>query len=742
MPAASSFRMLACVLVCLASSRGIGAAAPCPADLRLHVAGDSPVLRYAAEELRRYARILFGAEWPDADAPSSAVVTIVSDDPGRGIPGLEAEDAFTLVPAAGGLEIRGANDRSALYGAYELVRTWGVQFYLSGDVLPLSASCTLPDLPVARRASFHLRGAHPYPDFLSGPSSWDAPQFEAYVRQLPKLGLNFLGVHQYTYEPYVDYEVDGRRPRSGQLETSATTWWGYGGIAPCEFEVGRRLFPGCVWGSRTALDARTPDERYASAQALLAGALDLAHRLGLVTAFGFEPTSPDPEFTALAASAAGRARLTAARIDGVLRAFPGLDYIWLFNEEAADLFPGRTRDAFALMADAEAHLHATAPGTRLMIGGWNLESRLRACDGGCDGLQFDATTVFTSYGNYDPWRTVRDDTAAQLAGLVHPHALAAWCEFDGRLLAGPQPNVTAYERLVPALRASGSLGFFLLHWNTRLCDASATYLGAIGWTDEVVPAARFYQAYLGGRFGVEGPAVERAVAAFLELERVNAAVALAPGEVPILANDWAPKAPWYRAALAVARIRLGLRLSASDRQAFRAQASFARRLLREGTGLRAAAAAVDRLAAVCARDCDHARFLANRVHFFAGYLREFARVSLALRHLAEADVRLAAGRRPGRALVRLARVIDVGAWRRIIRLYTRELDDRGELGVVVSLNQKVLAGLRALEHELARAAISEVAARPRSVQDRAGTSTTRRALAPGWPGTVHTSRLP
>ena len=236
----------------LSAPQTSAASQPCPKDLAItYNSQDTDVtrLRYAAQEIARYAKTLFGLDWQvvDTSSPRSPHAPTLALASLHGPAGLNAVDGFTITPSPNrATNIRGNNGRSVLYGAYELIRQWGVQFYLSGDVLPSHPVCSLPTQIIARQATLQLRGAHPYPDFLAGPTSWDAPQFDAYLKQIPKLGLNFFGIHQYTYESYLDYTVDGVHPRSGHLETSATPEWGYGGVSTCDFEIGRHLFESCV----------------------------------------------------------------------------------------------------------------------------------------------------------------------------------------------------------------------------------------------------------------------------------------------------------------------------------------------------------------------------------------------------------------------------------------------------------------------------------------------------------------
>jgi hypothetical protein len=680
-------------------------ACPPPQSVQIVVETPSPTIDYAAAQLQDYAKKLFGADWEVGPSTASAHpfrIELAGDGERRGAVGVEGDDSYTLSPSPKSLRIAGSNDRSVLFGVYELVRGWGVRFYLSGDVIPAQPVCSLPDRSIRRKAALKLRGAHPYPDFLAGPSSWDEAQFERYIAQLPKLGLNFLGFHQYTNEPYVDYELDGIHPRTGALETSASKTWAYGTEPVCRFTAGREVFPAgaCEWGSAAALGAKSPDERYARAQRLMAGALAFASRLGLATAFGFEPLSIDPEYAKRAESKEGLDDVTAARVDGVFHAFPSLDYLWLFTDESDQGQPAKLIRAFGVIASAERRLAARHPGKRLMIGGWNIESTLRSFDEPSQGVAFSTGAIFTSYGDYDPWRTVEEDRWSRFQGMRHAHSIAAWCEYDGRLLAGLQPNVTAYEKMGGRMRETGSLGFFFLHWNTRLCDSNLEYLSRLGWEDAPEPTTSFYADYFRTRFGAAPSSTS-----VLALEELNKELSLGSEAFWLMGNEWDDgKSSWRVVADAVERLKKGSRLTDAQRTRFSAQAKQAGEFLSPERAERFEAAAEDFRGFVrsCRTDCAQAEFLANRVDYTLAYAAQFAKLSYALRLLLEADRFLAAGRLEGASfrVEVFARELDMEAWRGLVRRYAENVDDRGEKGVVVSLNQKLLVPLETLEKSL------------------------------------------
>ena len=44
---------------------------------------------------------------------------------------------------------------------------------------------------------FELRGIQPFHDFPEGPDWWNADHYKSVLSQLPKMGMNFFGLHCY-----------------------------------------------------------------------------------------------------------------------------------------------------------------------------------------------------------------------------------------------------------------------------------------------------------------------------------------------------------------------------------------------------------------------------------------------------------------------------------------------------------------------------------------------------------------
>jgi hypothetical protein len=111
--------------------------------------------------------------------------------------------------------ISGDNASSTLYGAYRFAEKLGCRFYLHGDVIP---DARIPlDLqgfdeqgqPVTRNGrQWVTRGIQPFQNFPPGAVMWGREDWKMYIAQLPKMGMNFVGLHTYMYDPEDDHVGD------------------------------------------------------------------------------------------------------------------------------------------------------------------------------------------------------------------------------------------------------------------------------------------------------------------------------------------------------------------------------------------------------------------------------------------------------------------------------------------------------------------------------------------------------
>ncbi|MCD4726699.1 MAG: hypothetical protein K8R46_03490, partial [Pirellulales bacterium] len=208
-------------LLCAPAVATVRAESPTPATI-IALGGGSFAERLAAKEVRRYVYVRTGELLP-------IVVPVVRgplSNPTAGpliVVGCKERPEITAIPCPAELQARiaalcaeeyvlktlqhdgrpvllvaGGDGIGTLYGAYRLAEHLGVRFYLHGDVVPdKRIPLEMPTLDETRKPLFALRGIQPFHDFPEGPDWWTRDGYKAVLGQLPKLGMNFFGLHCY-----------------------------------------------------------------------------------------------------------------------------------------------------------------------------------------------------------------------------------------------------------------------------------------------------------------------------------------------------------------------------------------------------------------------------------------------------------------------------------------------------------------------------------------------------------------
>ena len=183
----------------------------------------TPKESLAASEMRRYiylrtglmAQIVIGSE---SELPSSGQLIVVERMGEGQVPGdLQPEEFFLKSSKEGSLDklvVSGGSDQATLYAAYEFAEQLGVRFYLHGDVIPDGKIIlNITDLDIRQKPLFSIRGIQPFHDFPEGPDWWNANDYKAIISQLPKMKMNFFGLHTYPYRA----RFDGGGPKAEPL---------------------------------------------------------------------------------------------------------------------------------------------------------------------------------------------------------------------------------------------------------------------------------------------------------------------------------------------------------------------------------------------------------------------------------------------------------------------------------------------------------------------------------------------
>ena len=119
---------------------------------------------------------------------------------GQDISGLKNEEYLikTIKKDSGNcICIIGGDGLGTLYGTYRLAEKMGIRFYLDSEVIPDKKANPLPELNEKGSPLFAIRGIQPFHDFPEGPDWWNTEEYKAIFAQLPKLRMNFFGLHTY-----------------------------------------------------------------------------------------------------------------------------------------------------------------------------------------------------------------------------------------------------------------------------------------------------------------------------------------------------------------------------------------------------------------------------------------------------------------------------------------------------------------------------------------------------------------
>ena len=202
-------------------------------DLRIVVGPNAPALeRFAASELQRYLRILFGPTVPvvedAAGRPAHAVLigspqtnpAVASSGLARGWPSTSDQG---IVLRGGAAEqtwaVGGGSPVATTWAVYELVERLGVRYLLSGDVFPDDPGpLRLPDLDVYVEPVFTERIWRLMNDEPHGPEMWSLAECRRVIDQIAKMKMNGIFFLTYPSHPFVHYEFRGVAKSTGVLD--------------------------------------------------------------------------------------------------------------------------------------------------------------------------------------------------------------------------------------------------------------------------------------------------------------------------------------------------------------------------------------------------------------------------------------------------------------------------------------------------------------------------------------------
>ncbi|MCC6488487.1 MAG: hypothetical protein IT364_13400 [Candidatus Hydrogenedentes bacterium] len=481
---------------------------------------------FAAREVQRYIYVRTGTLLPFANKPGKRDAIILAQKSDPLLDSIRAEGQLDVLEEQDYLlrTVRDENGRSTiylvggcetavLYAAYRFAEHLGVRFYLHGDVIPdESILFVLPDLDEMASPLFPLRGIQPFHDFPEGPDWWNMNNYKAIIGQLPKLRMNFLGLHTYpenrpNAEPTVwigrtdDVEPDGGVSFSypaSYYNTAMNVGWGLQAKKTSDYYCGAgALFDRDDFGSEV-MHGLTPmpdapeacNEVFERAGVMLRDAFKHASVLGVKTCVGTEtplvvpkrvqerisPGNTVPGNAGHQPGSSSAEDLYAGMFTRIMKAYP-IDYYWFWTPETWT-WEGTTQEDTQKTIDdilaAKAAAERVGAPFQLATCGWVLGPQFdRAYLDKALPKDFAVSCISRAVG-HDPV----EPAFAQISG--RDKWAIPWLE-DDPAMTSPQLWVARMRRDARDALDYGCTGLMGIHWRTRILGPNVAALAQAAW---------------------------------------------------------------------------------------------------------------------------------------------------------------------------------------------------------------------------------------------------------------------
>ena len=469
----------------------------------------------AAREVRRYVYVRTGKLLPVVESlPDHGDAIVVADGKRR----LDSRRHGTLASQEYLLETVVNGDRrtvyivgggvGVLYGAYRFAEHLGMRFYMHGDVAPdKRVPLNLPELDERGAPLFNLRGIQPFHDFPEGPDWWNPEDYLAIVAQLPKLRMNFFGLHTYpekrpNAEPTTwigqpkDMNEDGTVKFAYPAiyyNTALHVSWGLHPRKTSKYRCGAgMLFDRDGYGSEIMRGlGPMPDaqedciEVFDRAAAMFREAFGLARQLGVKTCLGTETPLVVPQRVAHRLAVDSGAvpvgpdavrTLYEGIFQRISRAQP-LDYYWFWTPEGwtwSEVAEAQVQATIDDIMTAVAAAKAVNAPFQLATCGWVLGPQH-------DRALFDKVLpkdMPVSCINRSVGHEPVEPGFANVEG--RPQWAIPWLE-DDPAMTSPQLWVGRMRRDAYDARQYGCTGLMGIHWRTRILGPNVAALAQAAW---------------------------------------------------------------------------------------------------------------------------------------------------------------------------------------------------------------------------------------------------------------------
>jgi len=403
----------------------------------------------------------------------------------------------------------GHGDTGVLYAAYRLAEHLGVRFYMHGDVIPdRQIELKMPQVDEVGKPLFDRRGIQPFHDFPEGPDWWNADCYKAILGQLPKMRMNFFGLHTYPQggvgpEPAVwigtpdDCEADGKvefsYPSRHFTTANVTGAWGYQPTKTGDYSFGAaELFAEDDYGADymrgmnpwNQMSPQQTNKLFNRFGHLLGDVFGYARRLGIKTCIGTETplTIPTPVRERL--EAAGKDPKDPAVVqevyEGMFRRIINthpLDYYWFWTPEGWTWGGTKQAQVDATLSDLRAAIAAAknvkTPFT-LATCGWVLgPSQDRALFDNVLPKEMPMSCINREVGHAPV-----EPGFANVKG--RPQWAIPWLEDDPAMII-PQLWVGRMRKDAADAMVYGCTGLMGIHWRTRVLGPNVSALAKAAW---------------------------------------------------------------------------------------------------------------------------------------------------------------------------------------------------------------------------------------------------------------------
>ena len=405
--------------------------------------------------------------------------------------------------------ITGGDSIGTLYAAYRFAEHLGVRFYMHGDTIPdKQINLKIPKLDENGKPLFNMRGIQPFHDFPEGPDWWNTDDYKAVIGQLPKMRMNFFGLHTYPQggvgpEPTVWIGMPGDFNKDGTVKFSypsrhfatpnTTGAWGYKPAKTSDYTFGAaQIFerddygPDYMRGMNPwpELSQEKANELFDRMGKMLKETFDYAHTLGVKTCVGTETPLIVPDLVKERLKSKGLdpsnpavvQQLYEGMFQRITKAYP-LDYYWFWTPEGWTWGNPKDEQVEATLGDFRAAIAAAdkiKPPFTLATCGWVLgPPKDRALFDNVLPKEMPVSCINRNVG-FAPV----EPGFASIQG--RPQWAIPWLEDDPALII-PQLWAGRMRRDAADALAYGCTGLMGIHWRTRILGPNVSALAHAAW---------------------------------------------------------------------------------------------------------------------------------------------------------------------------------------------------------------------------------------------------------------------